>query len=305
MHGHQPPHRNLRMRAVIIDAVRDFFKSRGYLEVETPVRIPAPAPEAHIDAVASEDWYLQTSPELSMKRLLADGCDRIFQICRCFRKGERGARHLPEMTMLEWYAAGHTYLALMEECEELLRHVAGKAGVRGERIVYQGHGLDLSAPFSRLSVAEAFRRYATHSLEEALHRGRFDDCMGLEIEPRLGFGRPVFLYDYPASAAALSRLHPDNPLLAERFEMYACGLELCNGFSELTDPKQQRERFAAERLFREKEGKPAYPMPEPFLAALADMPDAAGNALGLDRLVMLFADAASIDEVVAFVPEAL
>ena len=207
--------------------------------------------------------------------------------------------------MLEWYATDGTYLLLMEECEELLRHVARKAGRGREHIVYQGHDLDLSAPFSRLTVAEAFRRYATSSLEEALLAGRFDDCMGLEIEPRLGFDRPLFLYNYPAQAAALSRLHPGNPSLAERFEMYACGLELCNGFTELTDAKEQRERFAAERNARIKAGKADYPLPEPFLSALSDMPEAAGNALGLDRLVMLFADTASIDEVVAFVPENL
>jgi lysyl-tRNA synthetase class 2 len=308
MHGHGPHFqhlRNLRLRALVVDAVRGFFKNRGYLEVETPARIPSPAPEAHIDAVATEGWYLHTSPELCMKRLLAAGHERIFQICRCFRKGERGVRHLPEMTLLEWYAAGGTYLRLMDECEALMREVARKVGGEEDRIVYRDRELDLSAPFYRLSVAEAFRRYAALSMEEALRAGRFDECMGMEIEPRLGFGRPVFLFDYPASAAALSRLHPDNPLLAERFEMYACGLELCNGFTELTDAKEQRERFAAERQARKDAGKADHPMPETFLAALPDMPDAAGNALGLDRLVMLFADAATIDEVVAFVPEAL
>ncbi|MCG6892829.1 MAG: EF-P lysine aminoacylase GenX [Desulfobacteraceae bacterium] len=308
MHGHGPQFqhlRNLRLRALVVDAVRGFFKNRGYLEVETPVRIPSLAPEANIDAVSSEGWYLQTSPELCMKRLLAAGHERIFQICRCFRKGERGARHLPEMTLLEWYAAGSTYLHLMDECEALMREVARKVSSGGDRIVYQGHELDLSAPFHRLPVTEAFHRHAALTMEEALRAGRFDECMGLEIEPRLGFGRPVFLFDYPASTAALSRLHPGNPLLAERFEMVACGLELCNGFTELTDATEQRERFAAERQARKDSGKADCPMPETFLAALPDMPDAAGNALGLDRLVMLFADAATIDEVVSFVPEAL
>ena len=239
-----------------------------------------------------------------MKRLLAAGCARIFQICHCFRAGERGRRHLPELTMLEWYAVGNEYRDLMDDCQRLLPAMARDLG-RDGTLVYQGAEVDLCPPWERLTVAEAFARHASVSAEKALDEGRFDEIMGLEIEPHLGFGRPVFLTDYPAPCAALARLRPDNPSVAERFELYIAGLELCNGFSELVDPAEQRRRFAAETDARRRAGKAVYPVAEPFLSDLARMPPSAGNALGLDRLVMLFADAPSIDEVVAFTPETL
>jgi lysyl-tRNA synthetase class 2 len=154
-------------------------------------------------------------------------------------------------------------------------------------------------------VAQAFQRFSSMSMDQALACGRFDEVMGLEIEPQLGRPKPVFLCDYPAAQGALARLRPDNPGLAERFELYIAGLELCNAFSELTDPIEQRRRFEEQNLRRRQSGKPVYPIPEKFLAALADMPAAAGNALGVDRLVMLFADANRIDDVVAFTPEEL
>lgn len=296
--------RRLRLRSRVIRAVRRFFEADGYLEVETPCRIPAPAPELHIDAPPAGGWFLQTSPELCMKRLLAAGCPRIFQICRCFRSGERGRRHLPELTMLEWYTAGSGYMDLMDDCQRLVAAVARELG-RGAKLVYQGSEVDLTPPWERLTVAEAFKRHAAISAAQALEEGRFDEIMGLEIEPHLGRGRPVFLYDYPASCAALARLRPDDPGVAERFELYIAGLELCNGFSELTDPAEQRRRFAAEAEARRRAGKTVYPAAEPFLNDLSRMPPAAGNALGVDRLVMLFADAAAIDEVVTFTPEML
>ena len=295
---------NLHLRARVIDAVRAFFVRDGFLEVETPIRIPAPAPEAHIDAQESGSWFLHTSPELCMKRLLAAGYQRIFQICRCFRKGERGGRHLPEMTLLEWYATGWTYLDLMRQCEELTGFVLDRLD-RGPRLVYQGHAVDLSPPWARITVDAAFRRFGGMTADQALERDCFDEVMGLDIEPQLGLARPVFLYDYPAACGALARRKPEDPSVAERFELYIAGLELCNAFSELTDAKEQRERFAAENRTRERLGHRAYPPAEPFLRDLACMLPAAGNALGLDRLVMLLADAASIDEVVAFTPEAL
>jgi len=295
---------NLHLRARLIDAVRAFFMQEGFLEVETPVRIPAPAPEAHIDAQESGDWFLQTSPELCMKRLLAAGYDRIFQVCRCFRKGERGGRHLPEMTLLEWYATGWDYSSLMRQCEELIGFLLGRLD-RGPQLVYQGRTVDLSPPWKRLTVDEAFRRFGGMTVDQALEGDCFDEIMGVDIEPQLGLDRPVFLYDYPTSCAALARRKPEDPSVAERFELYIAGLELCNAFSELTDAREQRERFTAENRIREKLGRRAYPPAEPFLRDLAHMPPAAGNALGLDRLAMLFADAASIDEVVAFTPEAL
>jgi lysyl-tRNA synthetase class 2 len=296
-------HKNLHKRAQIIQAIRCFFIENDYLEVETPVRIPAPAPEAHIEAEVSGHWFLQTSPELCMKRLLTAGYPRIFQICKCFRKGERGRRHLPELTMLEWYSTGQDYTDMMEQCEKLLNCITQDLDL-GASIRYQGSELNLKAPWPRISVPEAFDKYASMSLSEALSSGRFDMVMVEEIESRLG-KNPIFLYDYPVSRGALARLKPENNLLAERFELYIGGLELCNAFSELIDPTEQRSRFEDERKRRKSSGKIAYPLPEKFLQALADMPAAAGNALGIDRLVMLLTDAARIDEVVTFTPEEL
>ena len=304
------PHRqstiktNLHLRARLLSAIRTFFAEEDFLEVETPLRIPAPAPESHIDAQASGDWFLHTSPELCMKRLLASGYARIFQICRCFRQGERGRRHLPEMTMLEWYAAGWDYLDMMRQCERLLCFVSQRLGAGG-RLNYQGRTVDLTPPWQRLSVNAAFERYAGMTARRALERGCFDEVMGIDIEPQLGLERPVFLFDYPAACGALARLKSTDPAVAERFELYIAGMELCNAFSELTDSGEQRERFARENGTRETLGKSIYPTAEPFLVALETMPAAAGNALGLDRLAMLFADAESIDEVVAFTPEEL
>jgi elongation factor P--(R)-beta-lysine ligase len=290
----------LMARSAIFDRIRSFFKEKGYLEVETPFRIPAPAPEAQIDAIPSAGWFLQTSPELCMKRMLAAGYRQIFQICRCWRDGERGVRHLSEFTMLEWYRAGADYLDLMAETEELVRAAAADT-----RFSYQGHSIELSLPWERITVTEAFLRYAGTTPEAALAAGSFDEIMVERIEPRLGLSRPTFIYDYPACCGALARLKPDDPGLAERFELYIGGLEIANAFSELTDAPEQRVRFAAEAAERAKLGKAPYPVAEKFLQALAVMPQAAGIALGLDRLVMVLLDAETIDEVVAFTPEDL
>ena len=295
---------NLHLRARVIQAVRSFFIERQYLEVDTPIRIPAPAPEAHIDAVASDNWYLQTSPELGMKQLLAAGYSRIFQICKCFRHQERGCKHLPELTMLEWYTAGGNYADLMDDCQELIGLVAHQTTGK-TNLSYQGQSIDLRPPWPRLSVDEAFQLYAGVAPEEALARNCFEEVVVNEIEPNLGTTAPIFLYDYPSALGALARLKPENPLVAERFELYIAGIELCNGFSELTDPVEQRKRFESEQKIRQSLNKPVYPMPQNFLAALNDMPPAGGNALGIDRLVMLFADTADIDDVVAFTPEDL
>jgi len=299
-----PKHDHLKRRAEILRLIREFFNARSYLEVETPIRIPAPLPEAHIEVVPSDGWVLQPSPEICMKRLLAAGYEKIFQICKCFRKAERGRRHLPEMSMLEWYAAGQTYADLMGCCEEMIQHIARGLGVGGI-LSYQGLTVNLSAPWQRLTVADAYRRFASISAEESLAQGRFDEIMGLEIEPNLGKSRPVFLVDYPAEKASLARLKPGDRAVAERFELYIGGLELCNGFSELNDATEQRRRFEAEQDLMRAAGKPVYSLPEKFLAGLTAMPLCAGNALGIDRLVMLFCNAAAIDEVVAFTPERL
>jgi lysyl-tRNA synthetase class 2 len=296
--------KNLHLRARIIQAVRSFFIERKFLEVETPIRIPAPAPEAHIDAVATEGWYLQTSPELCMKQLMAAGYTRLFQICKCFRHKERGRKHLPELTMLEWYQAGGNYNDLMVDCEELIGFIARQI-TGGDSLGYQGQLIHLETPWPRMSVEQAFNRYASLTVKEALAKDCFDEVMVDQIEPNLGSPRPLFLYDYPAALGALSRLKPQNKQLAERFELYIAGIELSNGFSELTDPAEQRTRFESEQNIRKSLNKSVYPTPQNFLNSLNDMPDACGNALGLDRLVMLFADSAEIDDVVAFTPEEL
>ncbi len=272
--------------------------------METPVRLPTVIPEAHMGFYRSGEWFLQTSPEICMKRLVACGHNKIFQICRCFRKGERGALHLPEFTMLEWYACGETYHDMMTTCTDLLRYVAAKVDGR-ERFVFQGGQIDLSGPWDRIKVAACFENHARISLEKALETGRFDDIMGFDIEPRLGMEIPVFLYDYPARLSPLAKRKPDRPDTAERFELYIAGLELANGFSELADPEEQRERLAEQLDQRREMGRQGLPVPEKFLADLAAMPETAGTALGIDRLVMLVCDLASIDRAVAFPPERL
>jgi lysyl-tRNA synthetase class 2 len=295
---------NLYLRARVVQAVRSFFIDRRYLEVDTPIRIPAPAPEAHIDAVASEEYYLQTSPELCMKQLLAAGYPRIFQLCKCFRNKERGRKHLPELTMLEWYRTGGNYHDLMDDCQDLIGFIAEKT--TGSNLLrYQEQSIQLEPPWPRLAVAEAFRQYVSMEVEEALAKDCFEEIMVDHIEPHLGTTVPTFLYDYPAALGALARLKPENNLVAERFELYIAGIELCNGFSELTDPLEQHGRFESEQKLRQSLNKPVYPMPQKFLVSLNDMPAACGNALGLDRLVMLFADTANIDDVVTFTPEDL
>jgi lysyl-tRNA synthetase class 2 len=287
----------LAERARIIQDIRTFFIKRGYLEVETPHRIPANAPEPHIDAVASGSWALHTSPELAMKRLLAAGCEQLFQICRVWRDGERGQYHLPEFTLLEWYRSGVDYHALMTECMELLVSL-----IPTGKLSRQGRTIDLARPWPQLTVGDAFARYASKSIDEALAGDCFEELLTAEVEPHLGKDRPLFLTEYPTSLAALARTKPGHPQLAERFELYIDGLELANAFSELTDPQEQRRRFEADEATRRSAGKTPYPLPEKFLAELGAIPVAAGIALGLDRLIMLLTDAMTIDEVVAFTP---
>ena len=292
--------KTLTERARIIQNIRNFFISSGYLEVETPHRIPSNAPEPHIDAVDSGTWALHTSPELSMKRLLAAGYEKLFQVCRVWRDGEKGQHHLPEFTLLEWYRTGTDYHALMTECMELFHFLIPEG-----KLSRQGRTIDLCRPWQQLTVSEAFSRYASISLESALSSDRFEEILTSEIEPHLGKDRPTFLTDYPATLAALARTKEGNPELAERFELYIDGLELANAFSELTDPHEQRLRFEADEDLRRSSGKRPYPLPEKFLAEMKAMPEAAGIALGLDRLVMLMTDSTGIDRVVAFSPDDL
>jgi len=272
--------------------------------VETPHRIPAPAPESHIDAVPSGKWFLHTSPELCMKRMLAAGYEKIFQICRCWREGERGSQHIPEFTLLEWYRADGDYLDLMDECEELIRSLAVEIGL-GDHVTYLGHRIHLASPWERMTVEESFYRYAKVSVKEALRQDLFDEVMVQDIEPRLGIQKPTFLYDYPSERRSLARLKKEDPTVAERFELYLGGLEIANAFSELTDAEEQRKVFQAEIEIRRSLGKKVYPLPEKFLTELEEMPSSAGIALGVDRLVMVLLNAKTIDEVVAFTPEEL
>jgi len=288
----------------MIQAVRRFFIDNGYLELETPILIPSPAPECHIDAIRVNDLYLHTSPELCMKRMLAASFPRIFQITKCFRSGERGRLHLPEFTLLEWYRCETDYLGLMEECESMLLSVFETLGMT-EEIRYGSHRVNLHPPWKKITVTEAFERYSPVSLGEALDTDRFDELTVRAIEPEMGVNRPVFLMDYPASLAALARLKPSDPRFAERFELYIAGMELANGFSELNDEDEQRFRFEQENLKRVAGGKDAYPPSDRFLTALGHMPEASGIAVGIDRLVMLLTDRHRIDDVVSFTPEEL
>jgi lysyl-tRNA synthetase class 2 len=295
---------NLTLRAQVYSALRDFFARRGYLEVETPFLVPAPAPEPYIDAVSAGGMFLHTSPELCMKRLLAAGYSKIFQICKCFRAGERGSLHIPEFTMLEWYRSGCDYLSLMNETEALICAVADSLNA-GRHIVFSGKTVDFNPPWPRVSVKEAFARHSSVPLEYAIREDLFDEIMVRDVEPRLGIDKPAFLCDYPVSMAALARKSPDDQSVAERFELYIAGIELANGFSELTDPVEQETRFIEAETMRRNAGKPPYPKPAKFLEALDHMPEAAGIALGMDRLVMVFSNTTEIADVVTFTLEDL
>ncbi|MDD5285759.1 MAG: EF-P lysine aminoacylase EpmA [Desulfuromonadaceae bacterium] len=296
----------LWLRAHIIRAIRDFFWKRGFLEVETPLLIPANAPEEHINPVTPLPWQLQTSPEICMKRLLCKGHQRLFQISHCWRAQERGSRHLSEFTMLEWYRADSDYRSLMSDCEGLLQHVA--AVCIPDNPVYRNK-TEIVDPFKSwmsISVQEAFLRFGQREVSDCLREGLYEEILTANVEPALAaFDSPVILMDYPAELASLARTKPGNPELAERFELYLGGLELANGFSELNDPLEQRRRFEEANRLRLENGNAPLTLPEPFLRDLSDMPPSAGIALGVDRLVMLAAGADSIDEVVAFTPEEL
>lgn len=319
------------MRERVVDALRAFFKGRGYHEVETPLLVRCPGMEPYLEVFAttwktaqgkSSAGYLTTSPEYAMKKLLAAGIGPIFQICKSFRNGEEiSALHNPEFTILEWYRPRADYVDLMGECEELFRHVAQSVDPPGDGagLRYRGQWIDFSTPWERLSVREAFRCYADVDLNDkaqllAIARTKgyavttettweqaYHQIFLNEIEPHLGQARPTILFDYPASMAALARLNPRDPSVAERFEIYVAGIELANAFSELTDPVEQRRRLVAEWEERRDLGKTLYDVDDDFLRALeAGMPPSAGIALGVDRLAMLFADVTSIRQVLWF-----
>lgn len=277
-------------RSDALRAVRAFFDARGFIEVETPVRIRAPAQETNIDAPPSGRAFLRASPELHMKRLLCAGYERIYQMGPCFRTDECGRRHNPEFTLLEWYRARSDYNEMLADAEALVRHVLGGS------IVYRGEAIDLAAPWPRMTVREAFLKWAGWDPALGWDADRFDADLVEKVEPSLPRGRPCVLADYPAPAASLARLKPGDGRVAERWEVYIGGLELANAYTELCDAEAQRRRFEEAAEERRRLGKPAYPMDEAFLSALESpgMPPSGGIALGIDRLVMLACGAADI-----------
>jgi elongation factor P--(R)-beta-lysine ligase len=312
----------------MVEAARAFFSAQSFVEVDTAILQVSPGNQAHISAFgismlddtgAKSRLYLHSSPEFAAKKLLAAGETRIFSFAHVFRNRERGRLHHPEFTMLEWYRADAPYQRLIEDCMGLLARTVTAAGSRDLR--FGGHVADPFEEPEILTVAEAFDRYAGIDLLATLegpdrqalaaaarnHGIRtvaddswsdiFSKILAAKIEPQLGHGRPVILMDYPASEAALAKLQEDTRF-AERFELYACGVELANGFGELTDPAVQRQRFEAEMAERLRIYGEAYPIDEDFLQALAIMPAASGIALGFDRLAMLATGAAHIEQVV-------
>ena len=323
----------LDARGKVLRAVRRWFEDQGFIEVETAALQVSPGNEPHLSVFSTmlsngaghaQRLYLHTSPEFACKKLLAAGETRIVSLARVFRNGERGPLHHPEFTMLEWYRVGAPLEALMDDCAALLR-VAAQA-VSTDALRWRGQTADPYAPPHRISVADAFAQYADSDLlgtladpdapdVDALARqvaqlgirvaaddtwsDLFSKVLSERIEPQMGAGRATVLEDYPAPEAALAKLDPADPRVAKRFELYACGVELANGFEELTDPVAQRARFvAAADLRRERYGDEPPPIDEDFLAALAQMPPASGIALGFDRLVMLLTGATRIEQVI-------
>ncbi len=320
----------LMARNRIAAAMRRWFDARHFLEVDTPILQSSPGNEAHLEAfrteligsdAATRPLYLHTSPEFALKKLLAAGEPRLFTLARVFRNRERSATHHPEFTMLEWYRAREPYGRLMDDAVALLRVAAGAAGSS----LWRRHGreADPLAEPERLSVADAFARHADIDLLGTLQGAKpdragfaaaaaaagirtapddswsdvFSRVLSERIEPHLGIGRPTILDRYPAPEAALARTCPDDPRVAERFELYCCGVELANGFGELTDAVEQRRRFEAAMAGRRARSQEAYPIDDDFLDALGAMPEASGIALGFDRLVMLAAGAERIEQV--------
>ena len=289
----------LRDAARAAAATRAFFAERGFVEVTTPLRVPAPGVDFHVDAIAASGQYLITSPELEMKRLLVGGMPRIFQLARVARADEQGPLHAPEFTMLEWYRAFAGLEQVLRDTEELVRSVVRSLAGEDDVFVLGRRKVNVGKPFERLTVREAFARYA--GIKDAARlaardEDRYFELLVSRVEPALAeHARPVFLTHYPVSQAALSRPHPDDPSVAERAELYFGGVELCNAYGELTDPIEQRRRMASEAKRRKALKRPVYPLDEPFLASLVEgMPPSTGNALGFDRLIMVATNRSSI-----------
>lgn len=314
-------------RMLLLRKIREFFWEREFVETDTPMLVNLPGMEPYLDVFqtrfvpvtgAKRDMYLITSPEYAMKKLLVAGLLKIFQITRSFRNKETGgALHNPEFTILEWYRAESDYTAIMRDCEEMIRYLCRQL-FHEEKFVYQGNPIDVSGDFERITVQQAFEKYAGISREnfedpvKLIHAARekgylaenFDDAFFLiflnEIEGKLGRNRPTILYEYPVSMAALSRACPDSRY-SERFEIYIAGIELANAFSELTDPDEQLRRLRDEREQRKQLGKTVYDVDMSFIEALKmGCPASGGIALGVDRLVMLLLDKPSIEDVIFF-----
>jgi elongation factor P--(R)-beta-lysine ligase len=303
------------LRARLLERTRAFFTTRGLLEVETPQLSAAAATDLHLESLAAASpcgglsGWLHTSPEYPMKRLLAAGSGDIWQLARVFRGAERGRRHNPEFSLLEWYRVGWDAPMLMDEVEALLYALAGP-----ERAFPKAMRLSYREAFLRHAGVDPFDARAGELLEalaaagappppdlEADRDACLDLALAMLVEPRLDPARPTFIYDFPASHAALARIRPGDPPLAERFELFLGGMELANGFHELTDADEQATRFAADLAARRARDLPAVPVDDRLLAAMAHgLPDCAGVALGFDRLVMILAGASHIDEVLAF-----
>ena len=320
----------LMLRGRIKAGLRAWFGTQGFTEVECAILQTSPGNEAHLHAFETEALtpdgarrllYLHTSPEFAAKKLLAAGEEKIFEFARVFRNREQGRLHAREFTMLEWYRVHADYRAVIADCLTLLKLAAGEAG---KPLTYLDRNCDAYAEAEWLTVGDAFRFHAGVELLDTLSpqgvgnrdmlatRAKraglsvaeddgwsdiFSKILAARVEPKLGLGKPTILYEYPRAEAALARAKPDDPRLAERFELYACGVELANGFSELTEPAEQRARFMAEMDEKQRVYGNRYPLDEDFLAALEKMPPAAGVAMGFDRLVMLAAGAPNIDAV--------
>jgi lysyl-tRNA synthetase class 2 len=320
----------LMARAAITRAVRTWLDEQGFAEVETGILQVSPGNETHLHAPRTElhpadgaraTRYLRTSPEFACKKLLAAGEQKIFEFARVFRDRERGDLHLPEFTMLEWYRAGTTYDGVMADGIAVIARAAQATGIR--QFSFRGRVADPFAEPERLTVAGAFERFAGIDLLATIADGNgdrarlataakgqvriadddtwsdiFSKVLVEHVEPNLGQGRLTILYEYPAPEAALARAKQSDPRVAERFEIYACGVELANGFGELTDPREQRQRFTLAMDEKQRRYGERYPLDEDFLDAVAHMPEASGVALGFDRLVMLASGAVRIDQVV-------
>jgi len=321
----------IRMKSRVVECIRNFFRDRSFLEVETPQMVKLPGMEPYLDPFkttffdqsgSQTDQYLISSPEYAMKKILVSGEEKIFQICKSFRNKETDSElHNPEFTLLEWYRSYVSYEDIMKDTEELVEYTAVDI-LDKPTILYKGSIIDVSTPWPRIKVKDLFKRYAKidskvfedpekfrkavkqkgYQVDENISYDDLFFCVFMnEIEPKLGFDKPVIVYEYPASMAALSKKCESDPAYAERFEVYIAGVELCNAFTELNDPVEQKSRLEDERRQRLEMGKDDYSVDQSFIGALElGMPPAGGNALGVDRLAMLITDTHDIRDMMFF-----